>query len=148
VAANDLGAELLDVRSIHTKSASQFHHRAIFYPCKAYPFRTTPEPSFSTATLDAFLTPRARVETAGAGPAGEEKYCISPREVLAEATVSIEGAVRRVVDGLADRDVPAVDELELGHGVGVARRQVVGSFVVVVVVVGRRASRRAGEGVV
>jgi hypothetical protein len=35
-----------------------------------------------------FLTPGARVKTAGAGPAGEEKYCISPREVLAEATAA------------------------------------------------------------
>jgi len=35
------------------------------------------------------------------------------------------------VDRLADRDVPPVDELELGHGVGVAGRHVVGSFVVV-----------------
>jgi hypothetical protein len=59
--------------------------------------------------------------------------------------VFLDGGVRRVVDGLADCDVPAVDELELGHGVGVARRHVVDSFVVVVVVVGRRASRRAGE---
>ena len=60
--------------------------------------------------------------------------------------MSLDGGVRRVVDGLADCDVPAVDELELGHGVGVARRHVVVSFVIVVVV-GRRASRR-GCGVV
>jgi len=59
--------------------------------------------------------------------------------------VSLDGGVRRVVDGLADCDVPAVDELELGHGVGVARRHVVDNFVVVVV--RRRASRR-GCGVV
>jgi hypothetical protein len=61
--------------------------------------------------------------------------------------VFLEGGARRVVHGLADCDVPAVDELELGHGVGVARRHVVDSFVVVIVV-RRRASRRAGEGVV
>jgi hypothetical protein len=50
---------------------------------------------------------------------------------------SLDGEGGWVVDRLADRDVPPVDELELGHGVGVARRHVV---VVVAVVVGRRAA--------
>jgi hypothetical protein len=60
--------------------------------------------------------------------------------------VSLNGGVRRVVDGLADCDVPAVDELELGHGVGVARRHVVDILLLLLLLL--LGGGRAGEGVV